>query len=219
MQTESDEQLMGRVKLGGGEALSLLVERHHSPLIGYLYRMVGGDRALAEDLVQETFVRVITSRSYRPTQPFKPWLYAIATNLARDHFKAADTRYLAGDPDIVGSGERAADQGVAPGPEDAVLRAERGQEVAAAMARLSPEYRSALLLRFYGELSLQEIAAALGIPVGTVKSRLSVGCRRLRDLLAGESVANAPVASTSDQQSEVGIDKAQRSQRGHGYER
>ena len=179
MQPPSDEQLMAQVTAGDQAALVRLVERHHSPLIAYLYRFVGGDRPLAEDLTQETFVRVIQQRSYRAGSPFKPWLYAIATNLARDHFKAAATRHAAASQDTFDT-----KQDEKPGPEEGALTAESGHEVAVAIAQLGPEYRAAILLRFYGGMSLREIAETLELPVGTVKSRLSVGCHRLRDLLA-----------------------------------
>jgi RNA polymerase sigma-70 factor (ECF subfamily) len=185
---KSDEQLMACVMRGERSALATLVERHHSALLGYLYRMLGGDRPLAEDLTQETFVRLLTSSSYQQARPFRPWLYAIATNLARDHFKAASTRHSSGDGDCAHANtyrvERSEPVSGTPGPEERVLAMETGAEIAEAIARLAPEYRSALLLRFYGELSLQEIALALDVPLGTVKSRLSVGCLRLRDLLA-----------------------------------
>ncbi|HVF99281.1 MAG TPA: sigma-70 family RNA polymerase sigma factor [Chloroflexia bacterium] len=181
MQFQSDEQLMARVMEGDREALARLVERYHSPLIAYLYRLLEGDHALAEDLTQETFIRVIQQRSYHAGSPFKPWLYAIATNLARDHFKSAATRHAASDDH-----DFTAQPDGASGPEQSVLAAEAHNEVAAALAQLGPEYRATLLLRFFAGLSLAEIAASLDVPVGTVKSRLSVGCHRLRDLLAGD---------------------------------
>ncbi len=68
-------------------------------------------------------------------------------------------------------------------PELALSNLEQGYEIAAALSRLSEEYQVALVLRFYHGLSLQEIADVLRIPLGTVKSRLSVGTHRLRDLL------------------------------------
>ena len=110
-------------------------------------------------------------------RPFKPWLYAIAGNLARDHFKAAATRYTAPGAPVPDPPDPTLD------PEVRALAAEQGRDLATALAHLGPEYRDALILRFYGDLSLQEVAATLHIPLGTVKSRLSVGCRRLRDLL------------------------------------
>src|SRR5215510_8147671 len=89
MHERSDEQVMAAAVAGDQMAFATLVTRHHAPLLGYLYRLTGGDRPLAEDLVQETFLRVLRQRTCQAGHPFKPWLYAIATNLARDHFKSA----------------------------------------------------------------------------------------------------------------------------------
>ena len=175
----SDEQLMASMTGGSREALAVLVERHYAATLGYLYRLTGGNRQLAEDLVQETFAALLSRRGYDPGRPFKPWLYAIATNLARDHFKSAAVRHAAplGDelPEVISE---------APGPEERALAAERGREVAAAIGQLPEEYRTTLVLRFYQGLTLQEIAQALDVPLGTVKSRLSVGVRRLREILS-----------------------------------
>jgi RNA polymerase sigma-70 factor (ECF subfamily) len=175
----SDEQLLSAVLAGEMDALAALVARHQGPLTGYLDRLVGPDWALAQDLAQETFLRVLRQHTDRSSRPFKSWLYAIATNLARDHFKSsAVRRALPLDERIE---EYLPDW--AAGPEEQMLAAERGGEVAAALACLSAEYRATLVLRFYNELSLQEIATTLEVPLGTVKSRLSVGLRRLREAL------------------------------------
>jgi len=181
MQERSDEQLMTAVMAGDEVALAALVTRHHSPLLGYLYRLVGGDRQLSEDLLQETLLHVLRQRTYQPTRPFKPWLYTIATNLARDYFKSAAVRqcWQGGDDEeaLLCLRDSAA------GPEERALAAEQGSEVRAALAQLREEYRVVLLLRFYQGFSLQEIAETLQIPLGTVKSRLSVGTHRLRHAL------------------------------------
>src|SRR5690348_16564761 len=93
----TDEALAQGVKAGNRQHLALLVERHHSLLIGFLYRMTGGDRLAAEDLAQEAFLRVMRAiGQYEYPRPFKPWLYQIATNLARDHYKRAETRRVVG---------------------------------------------------------------------------------------------------------------------------
>ena len=186
---ESDEQVMAAVLRGDRAALGVLVERHHGPVLGYLYRLTGG-RQLAEDLAQETFLALLRDRkaaTYSPERPFKPWLYAIATNLARDHFKSAAARHTADEPEEA----LLALHDDAPGPEERAVATEEGRRVAAALGRLGEEYRVAVLLRFYQGLSLQEIADALRIPLGTVKSRLSVGTRRLRDLLSCADAAEA----------------------------
>ncbi|MCC6804808.1 MAG: RNA polymerase sigma factor, partial [Anaerolineae bacterium] len=83
MMASSDEQLAQRLQSGDRSAMSALVERHYDALMGYLYRMTRGDRALAEDLAQETFLRALRGiGGYQHARPFKPWLYAIATNIA-----------------------------------------------------------------------------------------------------------------------------------------
>ena len=177
LSVDTDEQIARSVQQGRIDDLALLVERHHSSLLGFLYRMTGGDRALAEDLVQDTFLHVLRSiRQYRPAQRFKPWLYAIALNAARDHFKRADTRRT----DTVSDEDLAA----VPVPmDDPVLTADDIQQIAAAIKRLPLHQREVVVLRYYEDWSLAEIAEALHIPTGTVKSRLSLGLQRLRSLL------------------------------------
>ncbi|MBO0797020.1 MAG: RNA polymerase sigma factor, partial [Ktedonobacteraceae bacterium] len=163
MQARSDEQLMAAVMAGDQVALAVLVNRHHAPLLGYLYRLVGGDRQLSEDLVQETLLHMLRQRMYQPDRPFKPWLYAIATNLARDYFKSAAVRqrWQGGD-----SEERLLQlYDSEPSPEERALAAELDGEVRAALAQLGEDYRIALVLRFYQGFSLQEIAQTLHIPL------------------------------------------------------
>lgn len=174
---DSDETLMARAMRGQTAPLATLVDRYYGPILGYLFRLTGGQRQMAEDLAQETFLRLMQQGSYQPGRAFRPWIFAIATNLARDHLRAA-TRHATEPEAVLDAVEDAT-----PGPEALALAAEAGQAVASAFAQLGAEYRAALLLRLYHGLSLHEIAEALDIPLGTVKSRLSVGTRRLRDLL------------------------------------
>ncbi len=176
----SDEQIMAQVMLGKRTFLEILVERYHKPLFGYLYRLTNGNCPLAEDLVQETFLRVLQQDTYQPQRLFKPWLYSIATHLAYDYFRSAPARRTV-ITDEEGFSDFADPQ---PDPEEIALAMDEGEVIASAICRLGEEYRAALLLRFYQGLSLQEIAQVLQIPLGTVKSRLSVGAARLRDLLA-----------------------------------
>ena len=173
----SDEQLMAFLNAGNMDALAALVQRHHDALLGYLYRLLGGDRPLAEDMAQETFTQALRHRNRVITVSFKAWLYTIATNLVRDYAKAPARRLPmapADDPAL------AAVCDPAPGPEEQTLAWEQERQVIAGLRRLNAEHRTALLLRFYNGLSLQEIAQVTHIPVGTVKSRLYNGLRQLR---------------------------------------
>ncbi len=179
---KSDDKLLVAVLEGDQAALAALVTRYYAPLLGYLYHLIGGDRPLAEDLVQETFLHMLRQRAKPADSPFKPWLYTIATNLARDHFKSAAVRRRGQRGDEEDALNLLTDS--APGPEECALAAEQGGEVRAALAQLSEEYRFVVILRFYQGFSLQEIAETLQIPLGTVKSRLSASVHRLRALLA-----------------------------------
>lgn len=171
----SDEDLARGIQRGIKADLALLVERHHSPLLGFLYRMTGGNRALAEDLAQETFLRVLRGISqYLYPRPFKPWLYGIATNLARDHYKQAEMRHTMSMPERTPEIESGA-------PEEMLLLDFEARQVATAVTGLPAHQREAVILRYYQGLSLAEIAEVLNIPVGTVKSRLSLGLKKLRE--------------------------------------
>jgi RNA polymerase sigma-70 factor, ECF subfamily len=176
----TDEHIMSRVMRGERASLENLVERYHRPLLGYLFRLTGGNLPLAEDFVQETFIRVLKQDSYQAGRPFKPWLYAIATHLAYDYFRSPAARRTA----CAGDEALADWPDPLPAPEEVAQTRNEGEQIAQALGQIGEVYRAALLLRFYQGLSLQEIAAALQIPLGTVKSRLSVGAGRLRGLLA-----------------------------------
>ncbi len=171
-----DEIWALRLQRGEKSAINGLVERHNDALLGYLYRMTGGDRALAEDLLQETFLRVLRNiHQYQEGRPFKAWLYAIATNAARNHYTSAESRRTdsaASDdlPDV--PDEHQADEDL--------IHADETQAVIAALAKLPDHQREVIVLYYYQSLSAAEIADALAVPVGTVKSRLSIGISRLR---------------------------------------
>jgi RNA polymerase sigma-70 factor (ECF subfamily) len=142
--------------------------------------MTGGDRALAEDLVQETFLRLMSKAdSYRYPRPLKPWLYAIAVNLARDHYKQAELRHTDSMPSDF-------EISVAATPETDSINCEETQQVSTAMNNLPLLQREVILLRYFHELSLNEISQILQVPVGTVKSRLSVGLQRLKERLTAK---------------------------------
>lgn len=174
--SQTDEALALGVQQGNAENLTVLFDRHYSTLLAYLYRLCLGQRPLAEDLTQETFLRALRGiGSYQYPRPFKSWLYTIATNSARNHFNRADTRYtesVVEDYDLPDETQQ---------PEVALLVDEEADEVLAALGQLADHQREVVLLFYYQGFAQQEIAEALGIPLGTVKSRLSLGLRRLRE--------------------------------------
>ena len=161
------------------ELLADLVERCQHRLVRYLLYLIGR-REHAEDLAQETWVRVLQRGSqYNGRQRFDPWLFAIARNLAIDYLrkkrKAVQTDSLPDDPDAMlllpSSG---------PSPFEAAARSEDAMRLAGRLQILPPLYREALLLRFQEDLSLAEMAQVLGAPTTTVTSRIYRGLAALR---------------------------------------
>jgi RNA polymerase sigma-70 factor (ECF subfamily) len=128
---------------------------------------ITGDADAAKDCAQEAFIRAYRAlHQYDPTLPFAPWLYRITTNASlnyvqRWHAHETPVEELPDNPEEIEEG-----------PEATAVRREELAEVVAAMAELPPAYRAALTLRHMQQLSYQEVATALGIPLGTVKTHL-----------------------------------------------
>ena len=161
------------------ELLTDLVQRCQQRLVRYLLYLTGR-REYAEDLAQETWIRMLQRGSqYNGRQPFDPWLFAIARNLAIDYLrkkrKAVQTGSLPDDRDAVlllPSSD--------PSPFEAAARSQDAMRLAGRLQILAPLYREALLLRFQEDMSLTEIAQVVGAPVTTVSSRIYRGLATLR---------------------------------------
>jgi RNA polymerase sigma-70 factor, ECF subfamily len=182
---ERDEILYSRLRSGDRQALATLAERYHGPLYKFLLRITG-QAQLAEDLVQEAFIRILNFRG-APPEHFRPWAYQIAHNLVRDHFRSAVVRReIESRPaeDLEGESIAADQQEM----ETVLMQTSTRNQVTALLQRLPGNQREVLVLRFYHELSLREIAEITGAPLGTVKSRLFHSLRRARQILEGEEV-------------------------------
>lgn len=172
---ESEKDLITQAQKGDRRAFSQLVRRHREGVVNVVYRMCG-DANLADDAAQETFIRAWQHLpGYRPRSPFRNWLYRIATNVARDALRR-ERGMVSLDSVPLANSEQ--------GPEAAVEGKERGDRVRQAVLSLPPASRAVLVLREYEDLSYREIADTLGIPVGTVMSRLNYARNRLRESLA-----------------------------------
>jgi RNA polymerase sigma-70 factor (ECF subfamily) len=172
---ESDEGLMERFSRGDSAALDALFRRHAGAVHGYLRRLTGNAQ-LSEDLVQQTFVSLVRGRGrYQRGSKFKPWLYAIATNAARDAHRR-------------GKFERVSDDGTV-GAQETVDPIERDEglerQVRAALAQLPGAQREAIVLHRFEGLSFGEIAQATGLSESAVKVRAHRGYEKLRELLKG----------------------------------
>lgn len=189
LQTLSDQAVVLLVRDGREDGARELVRRYERPVFSLVLRLVG-DRALAEDLSQETFVRTLSHiDSYRTELKFSSWIFRIAHNAAIDHLRRRhpETLSLDGDPNA-GSVEEAAEGAIAvadPGasPLDQLVQAELGAQIEGAIAQLRPAYRTCVILRYVEELSDKEIAQTLELPIGTVKTRLHRARLELQALL------------------------------------
>lgn len=160
--TADDGDLVGRARAGDQVAFARLFEQYHAPILNYLHRMVG-DRALAEDLTQDAFVKAWNALAgTRPDLAFKPWLYRIATNTAISQLRRRKivqwVPFLAGHDHASG--------------ESVERTVGRRQDIQQSLEKLPKHYAAVLLLRHYQGLSLAETAEALGITENAAKLRL-----------------------------------------------
>jgi len=187
MTTPTDEELMAQACAGDATAFALLVRRHESPLFNYLRRFLQ-DAADAEDIFQEAFLKVHTHRDrFRHGAPFKPWLYRIATNLAKDRLRYRKRRRMLSifsahpsTPEVT-----LADSLPAPGPGPCAQAAasESAERLEAAVAKLPEKQRAVFLMARYEEMPYAAIAEALDIPEGTVKSRMNTAVKTLLEAM------------------------------------
>lgn len=167
---------------------SEIFHRYHSELHRYLRRRVGGE--LAGDLAAETFVTALARRSaYRPQSPnARPWLFGIAHNLLRNHLRQEQRQlaaYARHGAEPLADADAAAEFSAADsGADAAAVRARLAQ----LLARMPPGDRDVLLLLAWADMSYAEVAQVLGVPVGTVASRLNRARRQLRPLVDGEDL-------------------------------
>lgn len=183
--TTSDRQVVDAVLAGDREAFRVLVDRESWAVIGVCRRVLG-DVSEAEDAAQDTFSKAFQSlASYRGDGPFGAWLRRIALRVAIARLAARhQTTRL--DDELIDP--RVARLTAGEDPEATYLGVEYRADVIDAIAALPTAQRDVVLLRFFDDLTLQDIARVTDNPIGTVKSRLSRGVTTLRDELRARSV-------------------------------
>lgn len=182
--------LVERAQAGERQAFRDLVEAHADRIFNYLYHLLG-DREEAEDLAQETFLRAWQSlERFRGGAAFSTWLYRIATNLAVDAVRRRRRRCPAESLDApveTEDGEiRREVVGRVAGPDEELVREELQRAVWASIRELPPKLQPVLVLYDFQQLSYEEIARILRIPLGTVKSRLFHARQQLKRILASK---------------------------------
>lgn len=169
----SDEILMQRLQAGDRGALAALVERHREHALHFCYRMLH-DRDMAEDMAQEGFARILLHpEQWFGRARFTSYLFSILKNLCIDELRWR-TRWRGSTPDDWDT----ADPG--PQPDEQVTRAEERREVHAALARLSPDHKAALILREFHGLPYEQISDVMGwsgakTKITIYRARLALG--------------------------------------------
>ena len=197
---------------GDVAAFEELVVRYERPLWGYLRRFVR-DGAVAEDLLQEIFLRVVrAAEDWRQDARFAPWVYTVARNLCTDHARRVATRRARSldapaQPlrDDDSSPKRLLDRldSKTPGSEREALSRELREHLDRAIDELPRDQREVFILREMMDLPFAEIAATVGAPEGTVKSRMSLALQKLREAMAtfheaGQPTAGEPTQASTD---------------------
>lgn len=180
---EDDERLADAVRTtGDAQAFAVLVTRYHGRVLALARRMLGpGAAEEAEDAAQDAFLAVYEKRAtFRPGEPFRPWLYRIVVNRCLDKLRARARR-----PRMHALDDVAEPSSDSENPLQSVLHDEWEARLQEAVQDLEPRYRAVFLLRHLDDLSYEDIARATDLPLGTVKTHLFRAREKLRLALKG----------------------------------
>jgi RNA polymerase sigma-70 factor, ECF subfamily len=179
---ETDQELVALLKKGDQQAFADLVERYQRPVFNLTYRMLG-EAGEAEDAAQEAFFRAYQHIDrYDSDRPFKTWLLSIASNYCIDKIRKRRLTWLSLDEPLPA---HPALNSKSPGPEEAITGSERDAAVHQLLNQLPADYRAAVILRYWYDMSYAEIAEMLDTTESAIKSRLF----RARQTLAEEARA------------------------------
>lgn len=182
-----DDDLAMRCREGDPAALATLYRRHAPPLLGYLTKLLG-EPAEAEDVLQETFVRLFEGRGrYHGRGRFRAWLFTVATRLARDRQRQTRRRR---DLDAAAIDELI--HGSRSDPTERIRYQDLSRRIDAALLDLPPAYAATFHLRVRESFSYEEIADMAGEPEGTLRSRVHHALRRVRQALEGSGFERPP---------------------------
>ena len=191
--TITDEELVARSMDGDADSFNQLIKRWERPIYALAYRTLGREDD-ARDVCQETFLRAYRAiNGFRGQAKFSSWLYRIALNLCRDWMRRQRRTPTVQAPEDVDIADLAAEHGPSESIETLVGRRQLGRAVAAAMATLPEEQRTAIVLKEYHGLTFQEIAEMQGVPLSTVKTRLYQGLSVVRRQLEKGGMSAADI--------------------------
>lgn len=171
--TPTDARLVEQALAGSQDAFRALVDRHSRPVLNLVARLVRDD-GVAEELAQDAFVKAFAAlRTFDPAYKFSNWILRIAHNVAIDHLRKSRLPVVSIDDDS--SGRNLADvlaDTREPSAFDRAVQGDFREDLEAALAQLRPEFRRLVVMRYLEDLSYEDIAEVVGLPLGTVKSHL-----------------------------------------------
>lgn len=177
----TDEELIARFQQGDNYAFDLLVKRYKDPLMNFVFRFVG-EKEEAEDIVQETFLRLYKNKHYyREIAKFSTWIYTIAGNLAKTELRRRRRRKLLSISSFMTSEKDYDIPDEDSNPERETNTVVTDKIIQKAIDKLSPKFKQVIILRDIQGFSYEEIAEIVGIPLGTVKSRVNRARLKLQE--------------------------------------
>lgn len=185
---EQEQRWVEAARRGDKQAFSALVQAYQRPVYNLTYRMLGSVEE-AEDAAQETFLRAYARLGqYDPNMKFSTWLFSIANHHCIDRLRKRRATHISIDDNPVLENM----EGDTPQPEHQAVDAEQTVQLQELVNQLEPEYRMPLVLRYWEDLSYEEIAAAMGVTIPAVKSRLFRARQQLMALYQRQESAATP---------------------------
>ncbi len=186
MAFDEDSRLARKVQKGDRQAFEVLLGRYERPIFSFIFHFFR-DRALCEDLTQETFLRAFRFiGSFRPREKFSSWLYSIAKNLCIDEMRRRQKGTTV-DIDSVEPEALVSDSPATSNPLVASVMVQQGEILRKAVSRLPEKYRTSIILFYFNELSYEEISEVMGISLSNTKILLFRGKKMLLDLYREET--------------------------------
>lgn len=184
MDRQEEQDIIARVRRGERAAFAALVDAYAKPIFNLAFRMTGSHQD-AEDLAQETFIRAYQNlRSFDPRRPFFTWLYTIGLNLIRNHLKKSKKTDVADRWE--GTGAETGHPDPAANPEEILIDGQKAHLLEQSLLKLPEAFREAVVLRYIGRLSFEEIARLSGISLSLAKMRVYRGLERLKAIVESE---------------------------------
>jgi len=176
LENQSDEKLYILMTSGNAKAFNLLYRRYQNKLLYYFYRMLGSDKSLAQDFLQEIFFKIIDKpHLFDPKRKFSVWIYSVAHNMCKNEYRSQSVRKII----VKAENQEVPFQNIQNHQEEEIVI----EAIFKELELFDEIHRTAFLLKYREELPIEQIGEILGLPPGTVKSRLFYTRKKLLEVL------------------------------------